>query len=191
METGIPIRAAAPAADPGFRRELRGTLAVLVLVVGILAVGWMGAAVVGRERAFLAPGVTIVPSAGSQSRRGPTDFVSRTWRIGHAELSVAPTWEPATPSTLLDAYRREQIEELLPQPVIEPPEPYAHPAGDALRQRWTAGEGGDFYDGELLIVSRGPTAVILDARWPVSEDAAAIGEIRRMIESLRIEELAP
>ena len=52
-----------------FRRELRGTAAIIVAIIAIVAAGWIGSALVGRSTATLGPGVTVDfgPGRGSWS----------------------------------------------------------------------------------------------------------------------------
>lgn len=176
-----------------FRRELRGTLTIILALVGILATGWLGTLAVGRERVTLGPGVTIViRPTWSESAVGAMGLLSSTRRIGRSVLNVSQVFEESTPAELLALYHREVMEIRLPHAVLQEPEIVPHAAGGALRQSWSARDpDGTLFIAELLVVAKGQTGVILDARWPEDEDPAVIEEINRVVSSLQIEPLSP
>ena len=176
-----------------FRRELYGTARVAAVLAIILGLGWLGTMLVGRTTVSLGPGVELHRGAGwGESWIGPTGQWSQRWPIGTSILIVAPHWDGGDLDEVLADYRREIIADRDADAVFEPPESTAHPAGDARIQHWsTIDANGDPVVGELVAVINGATCVVLDARWPESESAAVIAEIRRVVASLVIESLGP
>jgi hypothetical protein len=182
-------RPSTTADEARFRSELRGTLAILALMVTIVGVGWLAAVAVGRERVNLAPGVSILQPRGE---RVPTGRVARyRWQIGSAQLTVVPKVAGPQLTAELDDYRAEAFD-ASGQPIsLQAPDRVEHSAGDAVRQRWEISVGDGRVAGELIVVVHAPLAVIFDARWPSDEDPAALAEIQSVIDSLRIEPLGP
>ncbi len=184
------VAVALPAASADGRRsrsELRGTLAIVALMVAIAGLGWLTSAVIGRERANLSPGVSILLPKGESM---PTGHVGRyRWRIGGSQLTVVPRAADATEAEL-EAFRTEVVDTLQRPVTFQAPEEVEHGAGTAFQQRWDA-TGGEDLEGALLVVVREPLAVLFDARWPTDEDPAVLAEIHRVIDSLRIEPLGP
>ena len=176
-----------------FRRELSGTARVAAVLAVILGLGWLGTTLVGRTIVTPGPGVELHRGAGwGESWIGPRGHWSSRWPIGASVLIVAPHWDEGDLDEVLADYRQEVIADRDADAAFEAPVPTAHPAGDARIQHWsTIDANGDPVVGELVAVINGATCVVLDARWPESESAAVIAEIRRVVASLVIEPLAP
>jgi hypothetical protein len=176
-----------------FRRELYGTAWIAAALAAILGLGWLGTTLVGRTTVTPGPGVELHRGAGwGESWIGPRGHWSSRWPIGASVLIVAPHWDEGGLDEVLADYRLEVIADRDADAVFEPPESTAHPAGDARIQHWsTIDANGDPVVGELVAVINGATCVVLDARWPESESAAVIAEIRRVVASLVIEPLGP
>ncbi len=176
-----------------FRRELRGTAAIIVAIIAIVAAGWIGSALVGRSTATLGPGVTVDFGPGWGSLViGPVDIWSSRRQLGEVELVVAPFWDGETAEVALERYRDDVISAEMTSITFETPAPRDHPTGAALEQSWTATDAdARSVAGELIAVESGQTTVILDGRWPAGTSEATLGELRNVIESLVIVPLLP
>ena len=186
------ISDSASAPSDAFRRELRGTGAIVLVIVAVIGSGWAGSSLVARSMMTLGPRVTVEFGPGwGESYIGPTDLFSRRRQLSSAELVLSPTYESHEPDELLESYRTEVIVTEVASPTFEDVRSREHPAGTAFVQRWTAaGSDGDVL-GEMVVVANGGTAVVLDGRWPADEEPAVIEEIRRVVDSLVIEPLVP
>lgn len=197
-----PLPASAPVSDPvvdsrptasdAWLRELRGTLLVALALGAILAAGWVGARLAGRELILITPRVFLLYGPGwGEARPGPRGLFSQARTIGRSNLGISVE-DPGPPRSLLERYRSEVVMAAVPKASFDPPQPVQHPAGDAVGQTWTAlGRDGTTYHAELLAVAGRDFVVVLDARWPTDESLVVIAEIRRVVRSLGIGEFGP
>jgi hypothetical protein len=194
--TAAPDLAESPPAierAAAFRRELRGTALIVAAIVAIVIGGWAGSVLLGRSTSLIGPGISVDFGPGWGSALiGPTNLFSTRRHLGEAELVIAPTFDGQSVDEALQTYRDEVMARETPDASFAGPAARSHAAGAALVQAWTSsGPAAATTIGELVVVVRGGTAVVFDARWPSDVDPSILGELRTVIDSLVIEPLEP